>query len=250
MYGNMEWNQIYGGAKDDCARSLVAASDGGFALAGDTKSFGAGYADFWLVKTDANGSMEWNQTYGRTGYDVVYSLVAASDGGFALAGYTDPYGAEYEDFWLVKTDVYGNMEWSQTYGRAMPLPEPTPTESTPPEIKVLSPVNQTYDEPSVSLVFTVNEPFNWTGYSLDGEENVTVIGNVTLTDLSNGLHNVAVYANDTLGNMGVSEIINFTVAVPEQEPESFPVVPVAVASAVVAFAASAGSLVYFKKRHH
>jgi hypothetical protein len=116
--GVVEWNRTYGGAKEDYARSLVETSDGGYALAGDTKSFGAGYADFWLVKTDAYGNMMWNQTYGRAGYDVVYSLVETSDGGFALAGYTDPYGVEYEDFWLVKTDMYGNMEWNQTYGGA------------------------------------------------------------------------------------------------------------------------------------
>jgi hypothetical protein len=118
MYGNMEWSQTYGGANGDYVYSLVATSDGGYALAGDTKSFGTGYADFWLVKTDANGVVEWNQTYGRTGYDVVYSLVATSDGGYALSGYTDPYSAEYADFWLVKTDAYGNMMWNQTYGGA------------------------------------------------------------------------------------------------------------------------------------
>lgn len=67
-------------------------------------------------------------------------------------------------------------------------------------------------------------------------------------DLSNSLHNVTVYANDTLGNRGVSETLNFIVSVPELEPEPFPVVPVAAAVAVVAVAAGAGLLLYFKKR--
>jgi hypothetical protein len=124
------------------------------------------------------------------------------------------------------------------------------TDSTPPEIKVVSPVNQTYDEVNIPLVFNVNEPLNWIGYSLDGKENVTIMGNVTLNNLSNGLHNVTIYANDTSGNMGVSETLNFVVVIPELEPEPFPVVPIAAASAIVAVAAGAGLLIYFRKHKH
>jgi len=117
-YGNIEWNRTYGGADYDHAYSLIATSNGGFAIAGSTFSFGAGNADIWLVKTDAYGVVEWNQTYGRAGHDGAYSLVETSDGGFGLAGYTYPDGAQYADFWLVKTDMNGNMEWNQTYGGA------------------------------------------------------------------------------------------------------------------------------------
>ena len=122
-YGNMEWNQIYGRATGERAYSLVETSDGGFALAGYTYSWdpataGAGDYDFWLVKTDANGNMEWNQTYGGAEYDLVSSLVETVDGGYALAGYTLSFGAGSDDFWLVKTDASGNMEWNQTYGGA------------------------------------------------------------------------------------------------------------------------------------
>ena len=114
--GNLEWNKTYGGTSSDYARSLVQTSDGGYALAGATESFGAGSDDFWLVKTDANGNMMWNQTYGGTDYDDAYSLVQTSDGGYALAGRTDSFGAGQFDFWLVKTDANGNMMWNQTYG--------------------------------------------------------------------------------------------------------------------------------------
>jgi len=121
-YGNMEWNQTYGGAEVECAHSLVETSDGGFALAGGTiVSNDAGYRAwrFWLVKTDENGNMLWNQTYGIAN-DRAYSLVRTSDGGFALAGTTYIWdsatlGAGNYDFWLVKTDEYGNMEWNRTY---------------------------------------------------------------------------------------------------------------------------------------
>jgi predicted secreted protein len=116
--GNMEWNQTYGGAAYDRAFTLVETSDGGLALAGNTGSFGAGDYDFWLVKTDANGNMEWNCTYGGTNGDSAHSLVETSDGGLALAGNTGSFGAGGDDFWLVKTDANGNMEWNQTYGGA------------------------------------------------------------------------------------------------------------------------------------
>jgi N-acetylneuraminic acid mutarotase len=113
----------------------------------------------------------------------------------------------------------------------------------PPEVPVVSPVNQTYNESSVSLIFTVAKPVNWTGYSLDGQENVTVTGNTTINELANGVHNVTVYAKDTLGNVGASETIYFTVDVPF--PAMFVVAPVA--SVVVVGAVLA---IYFKKRKH
>jgi parallel beta-helix repeat protein len=114
--GGMLWNKTYGGANDDYAYSVVQASDGGYALAGSTDSFGAGGFDFWLVKTDSTGGMLWNKTYGGAGTDVAYSVVQASDGGYALAGSTDSFGAGQSDFWLVKTDSTGSMQWNKTYG--------------------------------------------------------------------------------------------------------------------------------------
>jgi hypothetical protein len=110
------WSQTYGGAENDVAYSLVSTSDGGYALAGVTESFGSGGGDFWLVKSDALGNMEWNKTYGGTGNEEAHSLIATFDGGYALAGYTESFGAGDRDFWLVKTDTLGNAEWNRTYG--------------------------------------------------------------------------------------------------------------------------------------
>ncbi|MGD0027954.1 MAG: hypothetical protein ABSC91_03335 [Candidatus Bathyarchaeia archaeon] len=114
--GNALWNQTYGGPKDDIAYSVVQTSDGGYVLAGYTESYGAGLADFWLVKTDATGTELWNQTYGGRGSDEASSLVKTSDGGYALAGFTGSYGVGNADFWLVKTDATGTELWNQTYG--------------------------------------------------------------------------------------------------------------------------------------
>jgi len=116
--GNAQWNKTYGGTSDDVASSLVQTADGGYALAGSTISFGAGSSDFWLAKTDSNGNMQWNKTYGGAGYDFARSLVQTIDGGYALAGCTDTYGAGTQDFWLVKTDDSGNVQWNKTYGGA------------------------------------------------------------------------------------------------------------------------------------
>ena len=112
------WSQVYGGSGSDFAYSLVETSDGGFAIVGGTGSFGAGGSDFWLVKTDANGNMEWNQTYGGAGSESAMALIKTSDGGYAIGGsfdpnYEDPFGDR--DLWVVKTDSYGNMEWNRTY---------------------------------------------------------------------------------------------------------------------------------------
>jgi hypothetical protein len=115
-YGNMEWNHTYGGPSVDIAYSIVATDDGGYALVGSTYSFGAGSADVWLVKVDSNGMLQWNQTYGGTGNDFGRSLIATSDGGYALLCSSDSYGAGGNDMLLVKTNAMGVLEWNQTYG--------------------------------------------------------------------------------------------------------------------------------------
>ncbi|TSA56290.1 hypothetical protein D4R42_03835 [bacterium] len=120
------WCKTYGGTGVDSAYSLVETSNGGYALAGYTRSFSVRLDDFWLVKTDQYGNVEWNQTYGGapSTMSTTYSLVETSDGGYAMAGsIATPYGVAYYvdylyDFWLIKTDQYGNVEWNQTYNRA------------------------------------------------------------------------------------------------------------------------------------
>jgi hypothetical protein len=85
--------------------------------------------------------------------------------------------------------------------------------TVPPTISVVSPEkNTTYTVSDVSLAFTLSEPASWMGYSLDRQTNVTVTGNITLTDLPSGSHSLTVYANDTLGSMGASETVYFTIA--------------------------------------
>jgi hypothetical protein len=116
--------------------------------------------------------------------------------------------------------------------------------TVPPVVSVVSPENTNYTSSNVSLAFMVNKPVAWLGYSLDGQETVTVTGNTTLSGLSSGLHNVTVYARDEFENTGASETITFRVDV--REP--FPLVPVAAASVAAVAVVGVVLAVYFKKR--
>ena len=83
-----------------------------------------------------------------------------------------------------------------------------------PDISILSPQNKTYHEADAMLNFTVDLPTSWMGYSIDSQKNVTLSGNSTLSGLTDGLHSIIVYANNTLGEIGSSKIVTFTVATP------------------------------------
>jgi hypothetical protein len=112
--GSIIWHQTYGGTEMDWGSSVVQTRDGGYAIAGRTRSFGAGDYDFWLIRTDSDGEVIWNQTYGGMQIDEAHSLVQTNDGGYALLGRTNSFGTC--NYWLVKTDSLGNMQWNQTYG--------------------------------------------------------------------------------------------------------------------------------------
>lgn len=118
--------------------------------------------------------------------------------------------------------------------------------AVPPVVLVVSPENRTYNVSSVPLAFTVNKIASWIGYSLDGQEEVAVSGNTTLTGLANGVHNLTVYVNDTFENAGASETLNFSIAVPSSPFSTAWITAVAV---IVTFVGVA-LLVYFKKRNH
>ena len=112
--GNEQWNRTFGGTDYDVAYSVQQTVDGGYILAGDTWSYGAGGFDFWLVKTDSAGNEEWSRTFGGTHWAIARSVQQTAEGGYILAGDKGSYGAG--DFWLVKTDSNGNEQWNRTFG--------------------------------------------------------------------------------------------------------------------------------------
>ena len=118
--GNEQWNKPLDGPI--MASSVQQTLDGGYVLVSyspDKKepSGIASRSDAWLIKTDANGNVQWKETFGGAKSDAAYSVQQTKDGGYTLAGYTGSYGAG-NDAWLIKTDPNGNEQWNKTFGGA------------------------------------------------------------------------------------------------------------------------------------
>lgn len=115
--GNLLWNKTYGKSNYDSGMALVQTRDGGFALAGLTCPHDTDdWTYLYLVRTDADGNMLWNQTYGGNGDYTPYSLVQTSDGGYAIVGARELFDNSPADAYLIRTDANGNLLWGKTYG--------------------------------------------------------------------------------------------------------------------------------------
>ncbi|MEO0247985.1 MAG: hypothetical protein ABIN58_00295 [candidate division WOR-3 bacterium] len=114
--GNILWARTIGGKGPDYANSVIQTQDGGFALAGGTASFGAGDADFFLIKLDSLGNLVWAKTFGDTSGNYAESVIQTADGGFVLAGWTWVSDSTRYDILIVRTDTAGNLLWARTFG--------------------------------------------------------------------------------------------------------------------------------------
>ena len=98
--------RTYGGRNADSGYSLTRLPDGGFAILGNTESYGNGVdyrPDLYLVRTDAQGDTLWTATYGDTWYDYGRSVAATRDGGLIAAGFMDmDRGCQTFDVYLVR----------------------------------------------------------------------------------------------------------------------------------------------------
>jgi N-acetylneuraminic acid mutarotase len=115
-------------------------------------------------------------------------------------------------------DTFGNLASSNTILFSV--------DTLPPRIVVLFPENKTYGETDIQSTITIDEPVSWIGYSLNGEDNMTINGNITIAVLLEGSHNIIFFATDLVGNTGATEIVYFNIA-------PFPIVIVAAVAVTI-----------------
>ena len=116
--GDTLWTRTYGGSDYDYGAAVQPTVDGGYIVVGNTSSFGAGWDDIYLIKTDSSGRALWTKTFGGTYLDIGYSVQQMADSGYVLSGATGSFGAGGTDACLVRTDASGDTEWTKTYGGA------------------------------------------------------------------------------------------------------------------------------------
>ncbi len=110
------FQKTFGGDGDDKGVSICQTEDGGFIIAGVTKSKGAGGDDAYLLKIDSLGNLLWEKTYGGAKDDAGWYVRQTLDGGIIVAGFTQSYGMGQNDVYLFKTDNAGNLQWQKTFG--------------------------------------------------------------------------------------------------------------------------------------
>ena len=118
------WSWRFGGLKYDRVKSVQQTGDGGFILAGDTRSFRSGktqakdLSDVWVVKVDSAGGVTWQRTYKGAKAERCATIVTAAGGGYLLAGTTESFGAGGTDAWVLRLDESGGVVWQKTFGGA------------------------------------------------------------------------------------------------------------------------------------
>jgi len=129
--GNLVWQRSLGGSDEDVANAVAATNDGGCVVAGSSNSNDgdvsihhgdAAFADYWVVKLDAEGNIQWQRSLGGTGDDNASSVIQTSDGGYVVAGTSSSTDGDVtgnhggDDCWIVKLDSTGTILWQKSLG--------------------------------------------------------------------------------------------------------------------------------------
>ncbi|MDB5166666.1 MAG: hypothetical protein JWM37_738 [Candidatus Saccharibacteria bacterium] len=117
--GNLLWSRVWGGTSFDFANDVAVTQDGGYVLIGTTSSYGVGGGldDSFIARYDSNGTLQWSRLWGGTGSDEAYSVSITADGGIAVGGYTNSFGASNDNF-LLRYDSGGTFLWNRSWGGA------------------------------------------------------------------------------------------------------------------------------------
>lgn len=125
--GKLIWQKCLGGSKNEWVSSIQSTTDGGCILTGPQESVTINHGiDYWLVKLDKSGNIQWQKTYGGTGLDEARCVRVTNDGGYIVAGYSGSYDGDVTgkrpsgtggyDIWILKVDNTGNIQWKKCYG--------------------------------------------------------------------------------------------------------------------------------------
>ncbi|UCG93336.1 MAG: T9SS type A sorting domain-containing protein [candidate division WOR-3 bacterium] len=114
--GDTLWTKTYGGTDQDYGRSVLQTPDGGYVVAGYTFSYGVGNGDAWLIRTDSEGVILWDTTYGGNLDDRALAVLRNPDNGYILVGYTASFGTGLYDVYIIRTDSLGDTLWMRAYG--------------------------------------------------------------------------------------------------------------------------------------
>ena len=134
--GQQQWQNIYGGSDDERGQEIITTVDGGFAIVGSSKSNdgdvseNSGSSDFWILKTNSLGDIEWEKSFGYSGVDNGLSILQTQDQGFLISGVLDVTSSNGEgnsnrlgsprhaggDYWVLKLNQMGVLQWSRFFG--------------------------------------------------------------------------------------------------------------------------------------
>ena len=126
--GDTLWQKTLGGSNDESAQSVQQTSDGGYIVAGYTNSTNGdvtgnhGLSDYWIVKLNSSGAIQWQKTLGGSSEDYAYSIQQTIDGGYIVAGETNSNDGNVtgnhgnSDYWIVKLNSIGTIQWQKTFG--------------------------------------------------------------------------------------------------------------------------------------
>ncbi|MBU4348761.1 hypothetical protein KJ599_00380 [bacterium] len=114
--GNKEWDKTFDKDENDVAYSIIQTEDGGYAIAASTGFKLWGEANCWVIKLDAKGNIEWENSFGGTGWDEIYSIIQTKDGSFVTTGCVWSKGAGRGDVYVAKLNKRGDLVWDKTFG--------------------------------------------------------------------------------------------------------------------------------------